>query len=183
MRYGFSEHYIRLLVQICVATLTDFHLTSTWSIPASVETVWERLVDTETWPSWWTYVVSVEQIAGGDVSGINNSRHYHWRTCLPYHLLLTIQVTEIQPFHHINVDVTGDLQGTGCCQLSFDPIIKLTQVKFRWQVKTCKPWMNKLAFLSRPVFTWNHDRVMKCGEESLIRSLSPYPNQAKTVRF
>lgn len=167
------------MIQIFVVTLTDFHLTSTWTIPASVETVWERLVDTETWPSWWTYVVSVEQIAAGDASGINNIRVYHWRTCLPYHLLLTIQVTEIQPFHHINVDVTGDLQGTGCCQLSFDPIIELTQVKFRWHVKTCKPWMNKFTALTRPIFKWNHAQVMKCGEQSLIRSLSALPKSGK----
>lgn len=155
--------------------MPEFCLTTTWLIPAPVESVWQCLVDTETWPYWWKYVVAVEQTATGDPSGINNIRQYHWRTCLPYELLLTIRVTDIQSLCFVAVEVAGDLQGKGRCQFSYQPATLQTQVVFHWQVKTSKSWMNWCTVLTRPIFAWNHDRVMKRGEQDLIRYLSTFP--------
>ena len=155
--------------------MSEFCLTTTWSIPAPVDAVWACLVDTETWPFWWKYVVAVEQTAAGDSSGINNTRQYNWCTCLPYHLLLTLRVTEIQPSNFVVVEVAGDLQGSGRCQLAYQLATNQTQVVFEWHVKTCKPWMNWFSVLTRPIFAWNHARVMKQGEQDLIRYLSTLP--------
>jgi hypothetical protein len=149
--------------------MPKFYLTTIWLIPAPVKTVWSCLVDTETWPAWWKYVVAVEQTAEGDSSGINNIRQYYWRTCLPYSLMLNLRVTQIQPYHLICVEVTGDLQGDGSCQLTSIGSTNQTEVEFKWHVQTCKPWMNWCTTLTRPVFAWNHARVMKLGEQGLIR--------------
>ncbi|MGZ8193479.1 MAG: SRPBCC family protein, partial [Methylobacter sp.] len=132
--------------------MPKFHLTTIWLIPAPVKTVWSCLVDTETWPSWWKYVIAVEQTAEGDSSGINNIRRYYWRTCLPYSLMLNLRVTQIQANRFINVKVTGDLQGDGSCRLSSISAAGHTQVEFNWNVQTCKPWMNWCTLLTRPVF-------------------------------
>jgi hypothetical protein len=158
--------------------MPEFSLTTIWSIPAPVEDVWACLVETETWPLWWKYVVAVEQTATGDSAGINNIRRFKWHTCLPYQLLLNLRVTEIRPFHFIAVAVTGDLQGRGCCQLVYQPASTMTQVEFQWHVQTCKPWMSCLTLLTRPIFVWNHNRVMERGEQDLIRYLATVNNSA-----
>ncbi|CAA9892936.1 conserved hypothetical protein [Candidatus Methylobacter favarea] len=156
--------------------MPKFHLTTFWLIPAPVKTVWSCLVDTETWPSWWKYVIAVEQMEEGDINGINNVRRYYWRTCLPYSLMLNLRVTQIQANRFINVEVTGDLQGEGICQLTSAGSTNQTQVEFKWRVYTCKPWMNWFASLTRPIFAWNHARVMKKGEQSLIQHLATMKN-------
>jgi len=152
--------------------MPQFSLTTTWLIPAPVEAVWSCLIDTQTWPSWWKYVVAVEEMAAGDSSGIDNIRRYCWRTCLPYSLMLNIRVTQIQPNHLVVVEVKGDLHGNGNCRLSSLPDADHTRVEFDWNVQTCKPWMNWFTTLTRQVFIWNHARVMKHGEQGLIRYIN-----------
>jgi hypothetical protein len=39
-------------------------------------------------------------------------------------------------------------------------------------VEVTKPWMRALAPLLRPVFTWNHGKVMGWGYEGLRRELA-----------
>jgi uncharacterized protein YndB with AHSA1/START domain len=150
----------------------EFSLTTTWSIPASIQAVWACLVDTKSWPSWWEYVATVEETDAGDAFGVNNARRYCWRTCLPYRLVLNLRVTEIQPCHHVIVEVTGDLQGEGRCYIYNTPETGCTQVEFHWQVRTLKPWMRWFTSLTAPIFAWNHNRVMKHGEKGLIGHLS-----------
>ena len=150
----------------------EFLLTTTWSIPASLELVWLSLVDTENWPSWWEHVVSVTELSPGRPNGINNIRQYHWRTCLPYHLLLNLRVVEAQPFRRLAVEVSGDLAGSGSCDIAWDSSAGRTNVEFLWQVQPCKDWMKSFTILAKPIFTWNHNQVMKHGEQGLIRHLS-----------
>ncbi len=38
---------------------------------------------------------------------------------------------------------------------------------YEWNVKTTKAWMNLLAPIAGPVFRWNHDTIMRWGEEGL----------------
>jgi hypothetical protein len=110
-----------------------------------------------------------KKMAAGDSSGINNTRQYYWRTCLPYDLMLNIRVTEIQLNTLVIVEVKGDLQGNGDCRLSSIHAAGHTRVEFNWNVQTCKPWMNWFTPLTRPVFAWNHAQVMRLGEQGLIR--------------
>jgi uncharacterized protein YndB with AHSA1/START domain len=152
--------------------MPEFSLTTTWRIPASLESVWSCLIHTEAWPLWWKYVYAVNETAAGDSSGRNNVRHYAWRTALPYRLMLNLKVTEIQPQQRVVVEVSGDLKGEGICQLSYQTIPMRTEVRFYWHVHTCKPWMNRFAVLGRPIFIWNHTCVMKQGEQGLIRHLA-----------
>jgi len=151
--------------------LFDFSLTTRWLIPASVDKVWCCLVATESWPTWWQYVALVEETAEGAASGVDNNRRYIWRTCLPYALAIDLRVTKIQPYHFIAVEVTGDLIGNGSCSITYLEKEAQTELIFIWNVALAKPWMKLLAGLARPLFVWNHQRVMKKGEQGLIRHL------------
>ena len=46
-----------------------------------------------------------------------------------------------------------------------------TAVLFEWRVHTTRWWMNALAPVARPVFRWNHDRLMRAGGRGLARRL------------
>jgi len=44
-------------------------------------------------------------------------------------------------------------------------------VIYDWRVRTTKRWMNLASPIARPIFKWNHDRVMRWGGEGLARHL------------
>jgi len=155
-----------------IALDSHFSLETVWRIPARPDLVWLYLADSEKWPQWWSYVESVEEITAGERSGIGNIRNYHWSTCLPYSLFLTMESIEIIPYRRLAVEVKGDLQGTGFCELRSNKLCQLTQVTFFWDVEVCKPWLKLLAIIAKPVFIWNHNRVMKQGERGLIRRIN-----------
>ncbi len=150
----------------------EFSLTTTWSIPASLELVWLSLVDTENWPSWWKYVASVTELSPGNTYKINNIRQYHWRTRLPYNLLLNLRVVEVKPLRRLVVEVSGDLEGNGACDIAWNSLTEHTEIEFLWCVQPCKDWMKSFTIVAKPIFTWNHNQVMKQGELGLIRHLN-----------
>lgn len=150
-----------------------FALTSTWHIPASIESCWFCLLDKESWPHWWPYVDKVEQLRPGAADGTGNVCRYHWRTRLPYRLTVDITITELNPFQTIRYTADGDLSGDGACHLQKHA--HFTALQFDWNVHTMKPWMNEIAAIAAPIFIWNHQHVMKIGEQSFIQRLYSKP--------
>jgi len=150
--------------------MPNFSLTTQWNIPAPIETVWLAMIDTEQWPNWWKYIKKVEEIKAGDQFGINSIKQYLWKTSLPYQLILNLEVTRLEPYQLISVNVSGDLEGKGYCKFSVQP--QHTSIFFVWNVQTCKHWMDYFPAISYPIFVWNHTQVMKQGEKCLIQRLS-----------
>jgi len=60
---------------------------------------------------------------------------------------------------------TGELAGTGRWTLTSAD--GGTLVRYDWDVRTTRRWMNLLAPAARPVFRWNHDELMREGGEGL----------------
>ena len=46
-----------------------------------------------------------------------------------------------------------------------------TLVRYNWDIRTTRRWMNLLAPVARPVFSWTHDELMREGGQSLARRL------------
>jgi hypothetical protein len=73
----------------------------------------------------------------------------------------------------------GELVGSGIWRLR--QVGDVTDVRYDWEVRTTKFWMNLLAPLARPIFAWNHEGVMQAGEDGLRRILendaSPWPRR------
>lgn len=153
--------------------MTDFALTTLWTIPASIERCWFCLLEKERWPQWWPYVDKVEQLHLGDPAGIGNRCRYYWHTSLPYRLTVEITVVELLPFEFIRFCAEGDLRGQGACRLYTRE--QHTCLEFDWNVYITRPWMNHIATIAAPIFIWNHQRVMKKGEQSFIRRLNSEP--------
>jgi uncharacterized protein YndB with AHSA1/START domain len=149
--------------------MADYHFVSTWRIRAPVERVWDEIVHTERWPSWWKYVVGVDDLEPGAADGVGRRQHLLFRTRLPYRIGFDVRVTGVQPPSRLESEATGELEGTGRWTLTPDD--GGTLVRYDWDVRTTRWWMNLLAPVARPAFTWNHDELMREGGESLARRL------------
>ncbi len=143
-----------------------YTLVTVWHLDASLEQVWQILSCPEGWPGWWPYVEKVEVVSPGDPeTGIGLIHRHSWSTCLPYRLNFELTAIEITAPFRVKTRVSGDLVGIGCCRLRCRGT--LTLVRFDWHVHTTKAWMNILAPFARPIFLWNHQRVMAAGEAAL----------------
>ena len=142
-----------------------------WEFAAPQERVWQELNAPEIWPQWWRGVERVELVRmGSDELGRGAVRRYVWRSRLPYRLTFTMETTRVEPFSRIDGQARGELEGSGCWQLSHDAGI--TRVRYDWQVTTNKAWMRWLSPVARPIFSWNHDVVMEWGRVGLERRLA-----------
>ena len=80
-----------------------------------------------------------------------------------------MESTRVEPTSLIEGRAIGELQGLGRWELSKDG--EITTVRYDWKVETTKPWMNLIAPIARPFFSWNHNVVMGWGGEGLARHL------------
>jgi uncharacterized membrane protein len=152
-----------------------YALVNTWRVDAPAERVWQVLTDVETWPAWWPFVAAVEKIHPGEPSGLGSVWRYTWKTLLPYKLHFELRITRIEAPALVEAEVQGDVCGRGVCRIYRED--HRTAVRYEWNVRTCRPWMKWLAPVARPIFWWNHAKVMKKGEEELARRLTEMKGQ------
>lgn len=148
---------------------TEYDLETVWQFDAPVEAVWEAIVDAEGWPRWWRGVESVVTLARGDASGVGEERCYVFRSVLPFRLSFVTRVTRVEPMRLLEGRVEGELEGAGRCR--FDRAGDATLVRYEWRVRTTRAWMNLLGPFAKPLFRWNHDRMMRAGGVGLARYL------------
>jgi uncharacterized protein YndB with AHSA1/START domain len=149
--------------------MRDYAFVTNWRLQAPLEAVWDAIYDSEAWPTWWHYVVRVDLLEPGDERGVGAVRRYTWRTALPYTLAFDTRTTRVERPHVLEADAFGELVGTGRWRLTAED--GLVAVRYDWNVRTTRPWMNLLAPLARPVFAWNHAIVMRRGGQDLARHL------------
>jgi hypothetical protein len=157
--------------------MTDYRFVTTWRIDASIDRVWEALIHPERWPDWWPGVLAVQELSAGDAAGIGDRRRYTWKSKLPYKLVFDVTTTRIERPHHLEGIATGELEGMGRWLLSERnseggaATEAATEVRYTWEVRTTRPWMNLLAPIARPIFARNHDIIMRWGGDGLGRLL------------
>lgn len=146
-----------------------YDLTTLWRFDAPLDAVWDAILRAEAWPLWWPGVDSVVTLEPGDADGLGARRRCSCRSALPYRLSFVTRVTRIEPRRLIEGRAEGELEGLGCCRL--EHVAGLTSVRYDWQVRTTRAWMNLLAPLAKPLFRWNHDALMRAGGAGLARHL------------
>lgn len=148
--------------------MAHYEFLTTWGIEAPIERVFDVLVASTRYPTWWKGVTSVEIVAPGD--GIQGEvDRFTWRSVLPYSLAFDMQVTRVVRPFLIEGRASGELEGIGTWHLSEGR--DATVVVYEWQVRTTRRWMNLLGPLARPAFAWNHDLVMRQGGRGLAAEL------------
>ena len=148
----------------------DYSFNTTWQIEAPLQTVCETICYSQGWPLWWHSVEKVEELSSGDARGIGSVRRYTWRGLLPYRLTFDIYVSRFEPLAIIEGIASGDVEGRG--RWSFTTKGAVTIVRYEWQVRTNRAWMNALALFAKPVIEWNHNAVMRQGGIALAQKLN-----------
>jgi carbon monoxide dehydrogenase subunit G len=148
---------------------SDFEFSSTWQLEAPRESVWEALMDFESWPAWWPGLEELVPTRAGDASGVGQVARSRWRGPIGYQFTFTVEAVELVPHEFLKGEAQGDLTGHGCWYLSQDG--GWTGVRLDWVVKATKGWMEFLAPVARPVFVYGHDYVMEKGAEGLAGHL------------
>jgi hypothetical protein len=92
-----------------------------------------------------------------------------WRSVLPYVLEFEFELLRVQPPSLLVGRARGELAGLGTWRVYEGEAG--TASTWEWQVETTRAWMNALGPLARPVFAWNHHRIMRWGAEGAARHL------------
>jgi uncharacterized protein YndB with AHSA1/START domain len=150
--------------------VSDYAFVTQWRIDAPIDAIWDALYRSEAWPTWWGDVLRVDLLERGDEHGVGALRRYVWKTALPYSFTFLTRTTGVEAPNVLEADALGDLEGTGRWQLTQET--GPTHVRYEWNVRTNKLWMNLLGPLLRPAFAWNHATVMRRGGQDLARHLS-----------
>lgn len=151
--------------------MSDYEFITVWHFDSPLEAVWEEISASEKWPDWWKGVLRVVELKPGDPDGVGSIRRSTWKSALPYKLEFDLEVVRVEKPRLIEARAFGELEGTGLWQFTSEGENK-TRVQYDWRVKTTKPWMNYIAPLARPFFKWNHDIIMRWGEEGLRKRLA-----------
>src|SRR4030095_14411863 len=141
--------------------MADYEFLTIWRVKAPQQKVWDLIFHSEDWPSWWCGVEKVERLRGGDANNVGAIHRYTWKSKLPYRLIFEMETTRVEPGSVLEGRAIGELESTGPWQVSC--VDGVTTVRYDWNVETTKAWMNLLAPLARPFFSWNHDVVMAWG--------------------
>jgi carbon monoxide dehydrogenase subunit G len=145
--------------------MADYHYVSTWQLQAPIEQVWAALNDLEHLPAWYRGVQEAQELAPGDAQGIGRRVRYVIKGRLPLQLAFEATTTRSVPPRDQELRAEGELAGTGRWLLEQQG--EVTTVRYHWDVRTTRPWMNLLAPLARPVFAWNTRGVMLQAGEGL----------------
>ncbi len=146
-----------------------YEFVTVWRIHSPLPAVWGLITQSELWPEWWRGLESVTELERGDENGLGNLRRYCWKGVLPYRLVFDVRTTRIESDMLIEGIASGDLVGTGVWKFATEGDI--TVVRYDWMVQTAKRWMNVLAPVARPLFKWNHDKIMEWGREGIVKRL------------
>jgi len=149
--------------------MADYAFLTAWRVAAGRDAVFAVIHASEQWPEWWDGVDSVVKLEEGDPEGRGSVGRYVWRSALRYRLEFDMRITRVDRPHRMDGQAVGELTGTGSWRLYEDD--GATAVLFEWRVHTTRRWMNALAPVARPVFRWNHDRLMRAGGRGLARRL------------
>ncbi len=136
----------------------DYEFTSDWWLGADPGLVYDVLADPIGYPLWWPSVRKVEQIGPG-------SARMLCRSTLPYTLAIVTTADVVDPQRRVlKARLTGDLVGWSSWQICAAP--DGTRALFGQQVRLT----GRLGWVStslRPVFNWNHERMMAVGHRGL----------------
>lgn len=151
--------------------MSDYEFVSVWTVHAELPRVWDAIEAADAWPEWWKGVLRSVEIKPGDANGVGGVRRTTWKSALPYKLEFDSEIVRIEKHRLIEANAFGELEGKGIWQ--FRELDDNTiRVQYDWTVKTTKAWMNVLAPVAKPFFRWNHDTIMRWGEEGLRKRLA-----------
>lgn len=140
-----------------------------WVLTAPIDEVFELISHPEDYSSWWPGVRDSRLIAAGDAQGVGRIGAYTIRSPWGYKMRFEAKAIEVDRPNRVITVVRGDLVGTGTHYLQARD--NGTHVRFDWYVSTTKKWMNAIAGIARPGFSFAHRYVMYNGCDGMAQAL------------
>jgi hypothetical protein len=165
-----NERNDSILSPYYLSAMAHYRFVTEWQFPYQLVPVWDLVYHMDQWPAWWKYVKRVEKIREGNPDEIGSVRKITWSTALPYSITFDSELTHLELHRRIEGKASGDLTGTGIWTFSSNN--QGTLVRYEWSVMTTRKWMQLLDPLLRPIFAWNHDKVMAAGYEGIVQKMS-----------
>jgi carbon monoxide dehydrogenase subunit G len=149
--------------------MADYHYVSTWQLKAPIEQVWAVINDVERLPAWYPALQEAQTLAAGDADGVGRRVRLVIKGRLPMQLAFEATIARLDPPRELELHAEGELAGSGRWLL--DQQGEITTVRYLWDVQTTRPWMNLVAPIARPLFTWNTKGVLLEAGRGLARHL------------
>jgi hypothetical protein len=150
--------------------VAEYSFVTEWRLDAPIDRVYELIHDTLAWPGWWPAVEAVDEIRPArERTGVGSVRRYTFKGRLPYTLTFDLAVDRIERPTVLGGRASGELDGTGLWTLREEG--GQTVVRYDWNIRTTRWWMNLLAPLAGGLFKSNHDFVMQSGAAGICRRL------------
>lgn len=150
---------------------TRYHFITWIELAAGPRPIWETLARSEDWVEWWRWLKEAEVLDQGDAAGTGHLVRHQVSSPLRYRLTYVGRVTVAEEPVMSRFQAEGDLEGIG--QFALEETERdSTLITFHWLVETPKIWMNVLAPLARPLFVWNHHRLMDDFARDLANAMS-----------
>ena len=145
--------------------VTQYHLTSRWSLAAPVGAVWTELSRPEVWPQWWRGIQAVHLLDQGDGHGMGAYRRITWRGMLASKITFNLRTVKIEPRSLIESVADGQLTGIGRWQLMRTG--GGTEVQHDWIVNVKVPRIPVIRAIAGLLFKWNYRALMDAGRRGL----------------
>jgi uncharacterized protein YndB with AHSA1/START domain len=146
-----------------------YHFRTEIRIDAAPGQVWTVLEDPTAWPAWWRWLLRAQLLEPGRDDGLGARYRFQFKTALPYTLSFESETVRMSPPSLWEARVSGELAGTGAWEVTEQGGGSL--IRYTWLVATTKRWMNLLAPVARPAFSWNHALIMRDFATGLGRRL------------
>ena len=162
-----------------------FSFEDVWTVPVPVEEAWAALSE-PAWPSWWPDYRRLELVREGRPDGVGWIGRAWVRSNLPYTLVFTIEIVEVDAPRFVRTRVDGFFRGE--VSWTLEPGTDGagspgTRLVLREDVETTWPLINVLTRVGlRRVFEANHRAAMRRGEAGLRRLLRGRATRAGPAR-
>lgn len=144
-------------------SFADYHFITHWRVRGPIQLVYDILKDGEAYSQWWRPAyVSTRAVGPKAIRALVRAK-------LPYTLDFTTEAVRENPPTELEIRASGELSGRGLWRLRQEG--DWTAIEFYWDVRAEKFLVKLLSPLLKPLFRWNHDWVMRVGEEGLQREI------------
>jgi uncharacterized protein YndB with AHSA1/START domain len=149
--------------------MANYRFVTTMELAVPRERVWPEVSHPDRWATWWPGLVAVRELEPADQGGRGALLEFVFKSVLPYTLSFRGRITRIESPRRMDIEAVGELEGVA--EYELEDRGEATKMTLTWTVRTTKTWMNVLAPIARPFFSWNHDILMKAGARGLARAL------------
>jgi hypothetical protein len=143
-----------------------YHFQSIWNIDCSQDQVWQILTATPfSWSQWWPQLKQINTLT--EHKNMAGSKFMCTWQAIGYKIIGNIEVLSAKKPDEIVLKFQSgsDIVGRVHCQLS--GTTERTRIMFTLDVTSIKTWMNTLNSVLKPIFLYNHNRIMHSGEQGL----------------